>query len=71
MYFYLYIDKGLMMCAIPDLFWSIEFQMNTDIKDIHEELLMHFFNFYSENEANRLAQYISDWIATNLKENDE
>lgn len=54
-----------MLIAIPDLFWSVELPLDLTINELHEELLMQFFNFYTENEADALSRDICDWIATN------
>ena len=37
-----------MLIAIPDLFWSVELPLDLTINELHEELLMQFFNFYTE-----------------------
>ena len=34
-----------MLIAIPDLFWSVELPLDLTINELHEELLMQFFNF--------------------------
>ena len=54
-----------MLIAIPDLFWSVELPLDLTVNDLQDELLMQFFNFYTENEADALARDICDWIATN------
>ena len=54
-----------MIIAIPDIFWSTELPLDLTKDELHEELLMQFFNFYTENEADALARDICDWIATN------
>ena len=64
-YFYQNSDRGVTLIAIPDLFWSVELPLDLTINELHEELLMQFFNFYTENEADALARDICDWIATN------
>ncbi|MEK5170031.1 MULTISPECIES: YueH family protein [Staphylococcus] len=63
-YFYQNSDRDVMLIAIPDLFWSVELPLDLTINELHEELLMQFFNFYTENEADALARDICDWIAT-------
>ncbi|MEJ7166044.1 YueH family protein [Staphylococcus capitis] len=64
-YFCQYIERGLMIIAIPDIFWSTELPLDLTKDELHEELLMQLFNLYTENEADALARDISDWIATN------
>lgn len=64
-YFYQNSDRGVMLIAIPDLFWSVELPLDLTVNALHDELLMQFFNFYTENEADALARDICDWIATN------
>lgn len=63
-YFYQNSDRDVMLIAIPDLFWSVELPLDLTVNDLHDELLMQFFNFYTENEADALARDICDWIAT-------
>lgn len=64
-YFYQNVDKEVMMIAIPDIYWSVELPIEMSKDETHEELLMQFFNFYTENEADALARDICELIATN------
>ncbi|MFW3590278.1 YueH family protein [Staphylococcus caprae] len=64
-YIYQNVDKEVMMIAIPDIYWSVELPIEMSKDEIHEELLMQFFNFYTENEADALARDICELIATN------
>ncbi|MBL7572874.1 YueH family protein [Staphylococcus saccharolyticus] len=63
-YFYRFKKKNLLMLAIPELFWSIELPTSMEEKNIQEELVMQFFNLYTENEADALARDITKWIIT-------
>lgn len=64
-YIYQNVDKEVMMIAIPDIYWSVELPIEMSKDEIYEELLMQFFNFYTENEADALARDICELIATN------
>ena len=52
------------MLAFAELFWSIELSTSMEEKYIQEELVMQFFNLYTENEADALARDITKWIIT-------
>ena len=41
-YLYIIEDKNQIMLAIPDIFWSIELDLNMDSNDVKEELVMHY-----------------------------
>ena len=58
------------LIAIPDQFWSVEISNDLSIEEINETLLMQFFTFNDENEAENLANKVTSWIETILKEND-
>lgn len=64
-YIYQNVDMEVMMIAIPDIYWSVELPIEMSKDEIQEELLMQFFNFYTENEADALARDICELIATN------
>lgn len=40
-----------MLIAIPDQFWSVEVAIDLNVAEINEALLMQFFTFYDEEEA--------------------
>lgn len=58
-----------MLIAIPDQFWSVEVAIDLNVAEINEALLMQFFTFYDE-EAQKLANVVTYWFETILKEND-
>ncbi|MFU0768899.1 YueH family protein [Staphylococcus pasteuri] len=70
--FYVYFQKlnQTLLIAIPDQFWSVEISNDLSIEEINEKLLMQFFTFNDENEAENLANKVTSWIETILKEND-
>jgi len=70
--FYVYFQKlnQTLLIAIPDQFWSVEISNDLSIEEINETLLMQFFTFNDENEAENLANKVTSWIETILKEND-
>ncbi|MCD9065816.1 YueH family protein [Staphylococcus pasteuri] len=70
--FYVYFQKlnQTLLIAIPDQFWSVEISNDLSIDEINETLLMQFFTFNDENEAENLANKVTSWIETILKEND-
>ncbi|MCT1925447.1 YueH family protein [Staphylococcus pasteuri] len=70
--FYVYFQKlnQTLLIAIPDQFWSVEISNDLSIEGINETLLMQFFTFNDENEAENLANKVTSWIETILKEND-
>lgn len=70
--FYVYFQKlnQTLLIAIPDQFWSVEISNDLSIEEINETLLMQFFTFNDENEAEDLANKVTSWIETILKEND-
>ena len=55
------------MLAIPDIFWSIELDLNMDNNDVKEELVMQLFAFIEENEANKIASNLTNWIVNDFK----
>jgi len=59
-----------MLIAIPDQFWSVEVAIDLNVAEINEALLMQFFTFYDEEEAQKLANVVTYWFETILKEND-
>ena len=59
-----------MLIAIPDQFWSVEVAIDLNVAEINEALLMQFFTFYDEEEAQKLANVVTYWFETLLKEND-
>ena len=59
-----------MLIAIPDQFWSVEVAIDLNVAEINEALLMQFFTFNDEEEAQKLASTVTNWIETILKEND-
>ena len=61
-YFYQNSDRGVMLIAIPDLFWSVELPLDLTINEFMKNCYA-IFNFYTENEADALARDICDWIA--------
>ncbi|PTU85601.1 hypothetical protein BUZ62_09075 [Staphylococcus pasteuri] len=70
--FYVYFQKlnQTLLIAIPDQFWSVKIPNDLSIEEINETLLMQFFTFNDENEAENLANKVTSWIETILKEND-
>ena len=66
---YLYIseDKNQIMLAIPDIFWSIELDLNMDSNDVKEELVMQLFAFIEENEAIKIASNLTNWIVNDAR----
>ncbi len=70
--FYVYFQKlnQTLLIAIPDQFWSVEISNDLSLEEINETLLMQFFTFNDENEAENLANKVTSWIETILKEND-
>ena len=54
------------MLAIPDIFWSIELDLNMDSNDVKEELVMQLFAFIEENEAIKIAN-LTNWIVNDFK----
>ena len=66
---YLYIseDKNQIMLAIPDIFWSIELDLNMDSNDVKEQLVMQLFAFIEENEAIKIASNLTNWIVNDFK----
>lgn len=70
--FYVYFQKlnQTLLIAIPDQFWSFEISNDLSLEEINETLLMQFFTFNDENEAENLANKVTSWIETILKEND-
>lgn len=59
-----------MLIAIPDQFWSVEVAIDLTRSEIIDTLLMQFFTFNDEEEAQKLANVVTDWFETILKEND-
>lgn len=55
---YLYIseDKNQIMLAIPDIFWSIELDLNMDSNDVKEELVMQLFAFIEKMKQSKLLR---------------
>ena len=66
-YLYIIEDKNQIMLAIPDIFWSIELDLNMDSNDVKEELVMQLFAFIEENEANKIASNLTNWIVNDFK----
>ena len=54
------------MLAIPDIFWSIELDLNMDSNDVKEELVMQLFAFIEENEAIKIASNLTNWIVNDF-----
>ena len=61
MFTYISEDKNQIMLAIPDIFWSIELDLNMDSNDVKEELVMQLFAFIEENEAIKIASNLTNW----------
>lgn len=59
-----------MLIAIPDQFWSVEVAIDLTRSEIIDTLLMQFFTFNDEEEAQKLANVVTNWFETILKEND-
>ncbi|CPR11296.1 Uncharacterised protein [Staphylococcus aureus] len=51
------------MISIPDLFWSIEVDYDLYGESLIEHLYLHLFNVLDEDEANELANRISQWTS--------
>ena len=70
--FYVYFQKlnQTLLIAIPDQFWSVEVAIDLTRAEINDTLLMQFFTFNDEEEAQKLASTVTNWIETILKEND-
>lgn len=66
-YLYIIEDKNQIMLAIPDIFWAIELDLNMDSNDVKKELLMQLFAFIEENEANKIALNLTNWIVNDFK----
>lgn len=64
---YYYHSNGLIMLAIPELFWSIELSKELDANQLYEELVMQLFNLLTEVEADALARNITDLIRNESK----
>ena len=44
------------MLAIPDIFWSIELDLNMDSNDVKEELVMQLFAFIEKMKQTKLLR---------------
>ena len=44
------------MLAIPDIFWSIELDLNMDSNDVKEELVMQLFAFIEKMKQSKLLR---------------
>lgn len=56
--------------AIPDWFWSYQMAMTLNEETCFEAILMQFFVFKEEEEAESIASQLTDWIETYKKEKD-
>lgn len=68
-----YILQGkskTILIVIPDWNWSIELSDDIQKQDYFELLLMQLFVFKDEEEAEQIAQQLTEWIETYKKEND-
>ena len=70
-YLYENVDHSYYMIAIPDMFWSVELNVQLNEQEINEELIMQLFTFKEESEALLIAYNIYKWIIKDLKENNE
>ncbi|MCI3137231.1 YueH family protein [Staphylococcus hominis subsp. hominis] len=70
-YLYENVDHSYYMIAIPDMFWSVELNVQLNEQEINEELIMQLFTFKEESEALRIVSQLSKWIIKDLKENNE
>ena len=55
-YLYIIEDKNQIMLAIPDIFWSIELDLNMDSNDVKEELVMQLFAFIEKMKQTKLLR---------------
>lgn len=62
---YIYENKKeeYFVISIPDLFWSIEVDYDLYGESLVEHLYLHLFNVLDEDEANELANRISQWTS--------
>lgn len=70
-YLYENVHHSYYMIAIPDMFWSVELNVQLNEQEINEELIMQLFTFKEESEVLRIASQLSKWIIKDLKENNE
>ena len=68
-YLYENVDHSYYMIAIPDMFWSVELNVQLNEQEINEELMQYML--LKESEALRIASQLSKWIIKDLKENNE
>ncbi|MDN8924035.1 YueH family protein, partial [Staphylococcus aureus] len=66
--FYLFeaLNKQIII-SIPDCFWSYQMAIKLDEETCFEAILMQFFVFKEEEEAESIASQLKDWIETYKK----